>query len=41
MAYAVYGEDSMALGDPRESYELFARDVLGPEGATSSSSGTG
>ena len=30
MAYAVYGEDSMALGDPRESYELFARDVLSP-----------
>jgi hypothetical protein len=28
IAYAVYGEDSPALNDPRASYELFARDVL-------------
>ncbi|GAA1062366.1 hypothetical protein [Agromyces bracchium] len=28
IAYDAYGEDSPALGDPRESYELFARDVL-------------
>jgi hypothetical protein len=28
IAYAVYGEDSAALSDSRESYELFARDVL-------------
>lgn len=29
IAYAAYGKDSPALSDPRESYELFARDVLG------------
>lgn len=28
IAYDIYGEDSPALGDTRESYELFARDVL-------------
>ena len=30
LAYAGYGDDSAALSDPRESYELFARDVLRP-----------
>lgn len=30
ITYAVYGGDSLALGDPRECYELFARDVLIP-----------
>jgi hypothetical protein len=28
IAYEVYGEDSTALNDPRESYLLFAQDVL-------------
>ncbi|WP_438854815.1 DUF6036 family nucleotidyltransferase [Agromyces sp. M3QZ16-3] len=28
IAYEIYGEDSPALSDSRESYELFARDVL-------------
>ncbi|MBT2499605.1 hypothetical protein J7E25_10905 [Agromyces sp. ISL-38] len=28
IAYAIYGEDSPVLNDSRESYELFARDVL-------------
>lgn len=28
IAYDIYGEDSPALGDTRESYELLARDVL-------------
>lgn len=30
ITYAAYGDDSLALGDPRESYHLFARDVLTP-----------
>lgn len=30
ITYAVYGTDSLALGSPRKSYELFARDVLRP-----------
>ncbi|WP_394552440.1 hypothetical protein ACDF64_16495 [Agromyces sp. MMS24-JH15] len=28
IAYEIYGEDSSALNDSRDSYELFARDVL-------------
>lgn len=28
LTYSLYGADSMALADSRESYELFARDVL-------------
>jgi hypothetical protein len=28
ITYDVYGEDSLALSDPRDSYEMFARDVL-------------
>jgi len=28
LAYAIYGEDSPALSDPRDSYTMFARDVL-------------
>lgn len=31
IAYRLYGEDSPALGDGRESYELFAEDVLKPK----------
>lgn len=30
ITYAIYGEDSPALGDTRQSYELFAGDVLSP-----------